>query len=140
MSTHALQPLAHAIRFLAVDAIVKAQEGHQGVPLGMAEIATSLYANHLRFNPQDPTWWDRDRVVLSNGHGSMLLYALLHLTGYAEMGIEQVKSFREFGSHCAGHPEYAPHHGVEVTWVRALATPWAWPSLKPICARALVPI
>jgi transketolase len=115
MSTHALQPLAHAIRFLAVDAIVKAQEGHQGVPLGMAEIATSLYANHLRFNPQDPTWWDRDRVVLSNGHGSMLLYALLHLTGYAEMGIEQVKSFREFGSHCAGHPEYAPHHGVEVT-------------------------
>lgn len=115
MSTHALQPLAHAIRFLAVDAIVKAQEGHQGVPLGMAEIATSLYARHLRFNPQDPTWWDRDRVVLSNGHGSMLLYALLHLTGYAEMGIEQVKNFREFGSHCAGHPEFAPHHGVEVT-------------------------
>jgi transketolase len=115
MPTHSLQPLAHAIRFLAVDAIVKAQEGHQGVPLGMAEIATSLYAHQLRFNPLDPTWWDRDRVVLSNGHGSMLLYALLHLTGYAEMGIEQVKSFREFGSHCAGHPEYEPHHGVEVT-------------------------
>jgi transketolase len=63
--------LANAIRFLSVDAIVKAQEGHQGVPLGMAEIATALYANHLKFNPQEPTWWDRDRVVLSNGHGSM---------------------------------------------------------------------
>ena len=81
MTDHELQPLAHAIRFLAIDAIVRAGEGHQGVPLGMAEIATALYTRHLKHCPSDPTWWDRDRVVLSNGHGSMLLYALLHLTG-----------------------------------------------------------
>jgi transketolase len=77
--------LAHAIRFLAIDAIVRAGEGHQGVPLGMAEIATALYTRHLKFDAADPTWPDRDRVVLSNGHGSMLLYALLHLTGYARI-------------------------------------------------------
>ena len=107
--------MAHAIRFLAIDAIVKATEGHQGVPLGMAEIATALYTRHLKFNPADPTWPDRDRVVLSNGHGSMLLYALLHLTGYAAFPIEQIKSFRDFGSHCEGHPEINPAHGIEVT-------------------------
>ena len=107
--------LAHAIRFLAIDAIVQATEGHQGVPLGMAEIATALYTRHLKFNPADPTWPDRDRVVLSNGHGSMLLYALLHLTGYAAFPIEQIKRFREFGSHCEGHPEIDAAHGVEVT-------------------------
>jgi transketolase len=112
---HPLQPLAHAIRFLSVDAIVHATEGHQGVPLGMAEIATALYANHLKHHPADPTWWDRDRVVLSNGHGSMLVYSLLHLCGYERMGLEQVRSFREFGSHCAGHPEYDPAAGIEVT-------------------------
>jgi len=78
----ALSKLANAIRFLAIDAIVRAGEGHQGVPLGMAEIATALYTRHLKFLPADPTWPDRDRVVLSNGHGSMLLYALLYLTGY----------------------------------------------------------
>jgi transketolase len=109
------QTLAHAIRFLSVDAIVKAQEGHQGVPLGMAEIATALYAEHLKFNPQEPTWWDRDRVVLSNGHGSMLLYALLYLTGYDRISLDQIQSFREMGSHCAGHPEYDPLAGIEVT-------------------------
>ncbi|MDE2604893.1 MAG: transketolase [Burkholderiales bacterium] len=107
--------LANAIRFLAIDAIVRATEGHQGVPLGMAEIATALYTRHLKFLASDPTWPDRDRVVLSNGHGSMLLYALLHLTGYERIGIEQIKSFRELGSRCEGHPEIAPAHGVEVT-------------------------
>lgn len=115
MAPHPLQELAHAIRFLAVDAIVQATEGHQGVPLGMAEIATSLYAQHLKFNPADPTWWDRDRVVLSNGHGSMLLYALLYLTGYEAISLEQIQKFREFGSHCEGHPEFNPAHGIEVT-------------------------
>jgi transketolase len=81
----------------------------------MAEIATSLYAQHLKFNPADPTWWDRDRVVLSNGHGSMLLYALLYLTGYEAISLEQIQRFREFGSHCEGHPEFNPAHGIEVT-------------------------
>ena len=109
------EEMAHAIRFLAVDAILAAGEGHQGVPLGMAEIATVLYARHLRFDPADPLWPDRDRVVLSNGHGSMLLYALLHLTGYAHMPIEAVKSFRELGSPCAGHPEHDPPAGIETT-------------------------
>ena len=110
-----LQTLAHAIRFLSVDAIVRAGEGHQGVPLGMAEIATALYFNHLKHDPQNPTWWDRDRVVLSNGHGSMLLYSLLYLTGYEKISLDQIQSFRELGSHCAGHPEIDPAAGIEVT-------------------------
>jgi transketolase len=107
--------LAHAIRFLAIDAIVRAGEGHQGVPLGMAEIATALYTRHLKFDAADPTWPDRDRVVLSNGHGSMLLYALLYLTGYERIGIDQVRTFRDFGSRCEGHPEIDPASGIEVT-------------------------
>ena len=107
--------LADAIRFLAIDAIVRAGEGHQGVPLGMAEIATALYTRHLKFDAADPTWPDRDRVVLSNGHGSMLLYALLHLCGYPRIDIEQVRRFREFGSRCEGHPERDPESGIEVT-------------------------
>lgn len=115
MSSHPQQGMAHAIRFLSIDAITRAQEGHQGVPLGMAEIATTLYTRHLKFNPAEPTWWDRDRVVLSNGHGSMLLYALLHLTGYAGFPIEEIKRFRELGSHCEGHPERDPALGIEVT-------------------------
>jgi transketolase len=115
MSVHALQPLAHAIRFLSIDAIVRAQEGHQGVPLGMAEIATALYTRHLRLNAAEPTWWDRDRVVLSNGHGSMLLYALLYLTGHERFSLDQIMRFRVLGSHCAGHPEFDPAAGIEVT-------------------------
>ena len=107
--------MAHAIRFLSVDAILAAGEGHQGVPLGMAEIATALYARHLRFDPAVPTWPDRDRVVLSNGHGSMLLYSLLHLTGYHHISLDAVKRFRELGSPCAGHPEYEPAAGIETT-------------------------
>jgi transketolase len=115
MSQPATAPLANAIRFLAIDAIVRATEGHQGVPLGMAEIATALYTRHLKFLPADPTWPDRDRVVLSNGHGSMLLYALLHLTGYAQFPIEEIRRFRELGAHCEGHPEIDPASGIEVT-------------------------
>ena len=111
----ALQTLAHAIRFLSVDAIVRAGEGHQGVPLGMAEIATALYFNHLKHVPADPTWWDRDRVVLSNGHGSMLLYSLLYLSGYEKISLDQIQTFRELGSHCAGHPEIDPAAGIELT-------------------------
>jgi transketolase len=107
--------LANAIRFLSIDAIVRATEGHQGVPLGMAEIATALYTRHMKFNPADPTWPDRDRFVLSNGHGSMLLYSLLYLTGYEKISLDQVKSFRELGSHCTGHPEFDPASGIEVT-------------------------
>ena len=110
-----LQDLANAIRFLSVDAIVRAGEGHQGVPLGMAEIATALYLKHLKHDPAYPTWWDRDRVVLSNGHGSMLLYSLLYLTGYKKISLDQIMSFRELGSHCAGHPELDPEAGIEVT-------------------------
>jgi transketolase len=112
---HDLQRLAHAIRFLSIDAIVRATEGHQGVPLGMAEIATALFTRHLKFNPLDPTWPDRDRFVLSNGHGSMLLFSLLYLTGYEAISLEQIKTFRELGSHCEGHPEFNPAHGIEVT-------------------------
>ncbi len=109
------QRLANAIRFLSIDAIVQATEGHQGVPLGMAEIATALFTRHLKFNPDAPTWPDRDRFVLSNGHGSMLLYSLLYLTGYEAISLDQIKSFRELGSRCEGHPEIAPEHGIEVT-------------------------
>ena len=115
MSQPATSTLANAIRFLAIDAIVRAGEGHQGVPLGMAEIATALYTRHLKFLPADPTWPDRDRVVLSNGHGSMLLYALLHLTGYSAFPIDEVRRFRELGSRCEGHPEIDPASGIEVT-------------------------
>ncbi|RAI59608.1 transketolase family protein [Roseicella frigidaeris] len=107
--------LAHAIRFLAMDACERVGEGHPGTPLGAAETATALFTRHLKFNPADPLWFDRDRFVLSAGHGSMLLYALLHLTGYAGMPIEAIRSFRELGSPCEGHPEYCPAHGIEAT-------------------------
>ncbi len=107
--------MAAAIRFLAADAILEAGEGHQGVPLGMAEIAAALYRSHIKFCPADPLWPDRDRFVLSNGHGSMLLYALLHLTGYEKITLDEIKRFRRLDSHCAGHPEFDPHAGIEVT-------------------------
>jgi transketolase len=110
-----LRDLAQAIRFLSIDAIVKATEGHQGVPLGMAEIATVLFTRHFKARPSDPTWFDRDRFVLSNGHGSMLLYSVNYLMGYQKISIDQIKSFRELGSHCAGHPEVDPEAGIEVT-------------------------
>ncbi|MEX5729511.1 transketolase [Rhodovulum iodosum] len=110
-----IQAMAHAIRFLAIDSILKAGEGHQGVPLGMAEIAATLYARHLKADPKDPLWPDRDRVVLSNGHGSMLLYALLHLSGHDAVPLDGLKTFRRLGSVCAGHPEIEQEAGVEIT-------------------------
>jgi transketolase len=115
MNENPLQPLAHAIRFLSIDAIVQAGEGHQGVPLGMAEIATALYTRHLKHLAQDPLWFDRDRVVLSNGHGSMLLYSLLHLSGYERFDSQALRTFRQLDSPCEGHPERDLHAGIEVT-------------------------
>jgi transketolase len=106
--------LANAIRALSMDAVQKANSGHPGMPMGMADIAQVLWSDHLRHNPANPQWADRDRFVLSNGHGSMLLYSLLHLTGYP-LGIEQLMAFRQFGSHTAGHPEFDPHLGIETT-------------------------
>lgn len=110
-----IQSMAHAIRFLALDSILNAKEGHQGVPLGMAEIAATLYANHLKVDPANPLWPDRDRVVLSNGHGSMLLYALLHLSGYEHVSLDALKAFRKLGSVTAGHPEIEQDAGIEIT-------------------------
>jgi transketolase len=107
--------MADAIRFLAMDAIERAGEGHPGTPLGAADTATALFTRHLKFNPLDPHWPDRDRFVQSNGHGSMLIYSLLHLTGYPGMTLDQLKSFRVLGSHCAGHPEIDHDLGIEVT-------------------------
>jgi transketolase len=115
LDTSTIQQMAHAIRFIAVDAIRAAGEGHQGVPLGMAEIAATLYARHLKVDPKAPLWPDRDRVVLSNGHGSMLLYALLHLSGYEAVTLDEIKRFRKLGSVCAGHPEVEQHAGIEIT-------------------------
>jgi transketolase len=105
---------ANAIRALSMDAVQKANSGHPGMPMGMADIAQVLWADHLKHNPGNPAWPDRDRFVLSNGHGSMLLYSLLHLTGYP-LGIEQLKNFRQFGSHTAGHPEVDADLGIETT-------------------------
>ena len=110
-----IQQMAHAIRFLALDTILNAGEGHQGVPLGMAEIAATLFARHLKADPSDPLWPDRDRLVLSNGHGSTLLYALLHLAGYEAVDRAALMSFRRLGSVCAGHPEIEQHAGIEIT-------------------------
>ena len=110
-----IQSMAHAIRFLALDSILNAGEGHQGVPLGMAEIAATLYARHLKVDPKNPLWPDRDRVVLSNGHGSMLLYTLLHLSGYDHVTLDALKTFRRLGSVCAGHPEIEQEAGIEIT-------------------------
>ena len=106
--------LANAIRALSMDAVQKANSGHPGMPMGMADIAQVLWADHLKHNPSNPQWVDRDRFVLSNGHGSMLLYSLLHLTGYP-LDLEQLKNFRQFGSHTAGHPEVEPNLGIETT-------------------------
>lgn len=106
--------LTSAIRALAMDAVEKAKSGHPGMPMGMAEIAEVLWIHHLRHNPNNPKWVDRDRFVLSNGHGSMLLYALLHLTGY-DVSIEDIKNFRQLHSKTPGHPEYGYTPGVETT-------------------------
>ncbi|AIL12904.1 transketolase [Candidatus Paracaedimonas acanthamoebae] len=107
--------MANAIRFLSIDAVEKANSGHPGLPLGMADVATVLYQHFLKFNPRQPTWPDRDRFVLSAGHGSMLLYALNYLTGYEGMTIESLKEFRQLGAHTAGHPEKDQYLGIETT-------------------------
>ena len=107
--------MANAIRALAMDAVEKANSGHPGMPMGMADVATVLFTQFLKFDPADPAWPDRDRFVLSAGHGSMLLYALLYLTGYPGMTIEEIKRFRQLGSKTPGHPEYGHTPGVETT-------------------------
>ncbi|HEY7863156.1 MAG TPA: transketolase, partial [Thermoanaerobaculia bacterium] len=103
------------IRTLAIDAVLKANSGHPGLPLGAAPMAYVLWQKFLKHNPADPSWPDRDRFVLSAGHGSMLLYSLLYLTGYPKMTIEQIKHFRQLGSITAGHPEYGHAPGIETT-------------------------
>ena len=107
--------LSNAIRFLSIDAVQKANSGHPGMPMGMADVATVLFKYHLRFNPKNPNWINRDRFILSAGHGSMLLYSLLYLTGYKSVSIEDIKNFRQLKSICAGHPEYKKGTGIETT-------------------------
>ena len=107
--------LANCIRFLSIDAVQKANSGHPGMPMGMADVATVLFKNFLKFNPKNPDWLNRDRFVLSAGHGSMLLYSLLYLTGYKSISLNSIKKFRQLKSICAGHPEYHPKTGIETT-------------------------
>ncbi|HAX91462.1 MAG TPA: transketolase [Rhodospirillaceae bacterium] len=109
------KPMANAVRALAMDAVEKAKSGHPGMPMGMADVATVLWRHYLRFDPQNPTWPDRDRFILSAGHGSMLLYALAYLTGFPKMTLEQIKNFRQLGSHTPGHPEHDLEIGAEMT-------------------------
>ena len=107
--------LANAIRFLSIDAVEKANSGHPGMPMGMADVATILFKYYLKFNPKNPNWTNRDRFVLSAGHGSMLLYSLLYLTGYQSISLNDIKNFRQLNSICAGHPEYEKNTGIETT-------------------------
>ena len=105
---------SNAIRLLSIDAVQKANSGHPGMTMGMAEIAQALWSDHLVHNPNNPTWFNRDRFVLSNGHGSMLLYSLLHLTGYP-ISMDDIKDFRVLKSKTPGHPEYDINSGIETT-------------------------
>ena len=107
--------LANAVRFLSIDAVQKANSGHPGMPMGMADVCTVLFRHFLKFNPQNPNWINRDRFVLSAGHGSMLLYSLLYLTGYKSVSLQDIKNFRQMDSICAGHPEYEKGTGIETT-------------------------
>ena len=107
--------LANAIRFLSIDAVEKANSGHPGLPMGMADVVTILFKYYLKFNPKNPSWINRDRFVLSAGHGSMLLYSLLYLTGYKSISLNSIKNFRQLNSICAGHPEYHSGSGIETT-------------------------
>ena len=107
--------LSNAIRFLSIDAVQKANSGHPGMPMGMADVATVLFKNYLKFDPKNPSWVNRDRFVLSAGHGSMLLYSLLYLTGYKSVTLKDIKNFRQLNSICAGHPEYEKNSGIETT-------------------------
>jgi transketolase len=110
-----LRDMADCIRFLSMDAVQQAKSGHPGAPMGMADIATVLFKDFLRFDAADPHWIDRDRFILSNGHGSMLLYSLLYLTGYEDMPLEELRRFRQVGSRTPGHPEYRHADGIELT-------------------------
>ncbi len=110
-----LKDLSNAIRFLSIDAVQKANSGHPGMPMGMADVATVLFKYYLQFNPKNPSWLNRDRFILSAGHGSMLLYSLLYLTGYKKIKLEDIKNFRQLNSICAGHPEYEKNSGIETT-------------------------
>src|SRR5262245_52208886 len=114
-SSVSLREMANAIRALSIDAVEAAKCGHPGMPMGMADVATVLFTKFLKFDPRNPKWPDRDRFVLSAGHGSMLLYSLLHLTGYSDITLDHIKKFRQLGSPCAGHPEYGHGAGVETT-------------------------
>ena len=107
--------LSNAIRFLSIDAVEKANSGHPGMPMGMADVVTVLFKNFLKHNPKNPNWLNRDRFVLSAGHGSMLLYSILYLTGYKSISLKDIKNFRQLNSICAGHPEYHPGTGIETT-------------------------
>ena len=107
--------LANCIRFLSIDAVQKANSGHPGMPMGMADVVTILFKNFLKFNPKNPDWLNRDRFILSAGHGSMLLYSLLYLTGYKSISLQNIKDFRQLKSICAGHPEFHPKSGIETT-------------------------
>ena len=115
LSKDGARRMANAIRALAMDAVEAAKSGHPGMPMGMADVATVLFTRFLKFDPSDPAWPDRDRFVLSAGHGSMLLYALLFLTGYDGITLNDIKRFRQWGSPCAGHPEYGHAPGIETT-------------------------
>ena len=110
-----INQLSNAVRFLSIDAVQKANSGHPGMPMGMSDVATVLFKYHLRFNPKNPNWINRDRFILSAGHGSMLLYSLLYLCGYKSISIEDIKNFRQLNSICAGHPEYKKGSGIETT-------------------------
>ena len=110
-----LSQLANCIRFLSIDSVQKANSGHPGMPMGMADIATVLFKDHLKFDPNDPKWFDRDRFIISNGHGSMLLYSCLYLTGYKDITLDDIKNFRQLNSPTAGHPEYGELSGIETT-------------------------
>jgi len=115
MVSPVFKDLANAIRFLSIDAVQKANSGHPGLPMGMADVATVLFKYYLRFNPKNPDWINRDRFILSAGHGSMLLYSLLYLTGYKSISIKDIQNFRQLNSICAGHPEYEKNSGIETT-------------------------
>ncbi len=115
MGLEQLRELANCIRFLSMDAVEYANSGHSGMPLGMADIATVLFSEFMKFDPEEPKWFDRDRFLISNGHGSMLLYSLLYLTGYKDMTIDEIKRFRQVDSRTPGHPEYHFSPGIETT-------------------------
>ena len=110
-----LKNMANAIRFLSAEAINKSNSGHPGMPLGMADVATVLFGEYIKLNPNAPKWFDRDRFVLSAGHGSMLMYSLLYLMGYKDITLEDIKNFRQFGAKTAGHPEYGHLDGIDMT-------------------------